>query len=144
MFFIIGASFLTAISISYISIISISWNCIKSYSFSSNLSSNNFIKSAPDLTWNSNWSIWKTFYSIPSRLLENPADLHVKSWMKSRNWMTWTGRSTTKDVWVESWDYGEGTAIAINSWLVTISPQLSSKESIKFLLNKIHWYQSTR
>ena len=55
--------------------------------------------------------------------------------MKSRKWMTWTGRSTTKDVWVESWDYGEGAAIAINSWVVTISPQLFIKESIKFLLN---------
>ena len=57
-------------SINNISIISTRRNWIKSFSISLNLSSNNVIGSAPDVTWNLNWSIWKYFYSFQSRLLE--------------------------------------------------------------------------
>ena len=75
------------ISISYISIITKSWYAIKSNSISSNLCSDDVIRSVPDFILNSNWPIWKSFYSFLSRLLENPTSLIVKSCIKSRNWM---------------------------------------------------------
>ena len=80
----IALSFSVSISTSCISIISISANWIKSVSISSNFRPNDVIGSAPDFTWNSNWSTWKSFNSFPSRLLENPAAFHVKFCMKSR------------------------------------------------------------
>ena len=71
----IALSFSESISIYLIFIISISTNSIKSFSISSNFRSNDVIGSAPDVTWNSNWPTWKSLYSFPGRLPENPAAL---------------------------------------------------------------------
>ena len=57
----------------HVLIISVSCKTIKLLSISSNLSSDDVIRSAPDVTRNSNWPTWKSFYSFPGRLLENPA-----------------------------------------------------------------------
>ena len=84
---IIPVSFLACILIFFIFIITISRIWIKSFSISSNLCSDGVIRSAPDVTRNSNWPIWRSFYCFLGRLLENPAALHVKSFMKSRKWM---------------------------------------------------------
>ena len=85
-YFTIVASFLVAIFISDF-FITISANRIKSFTISTHFRSNDVIGSVLDVTWNSNWATWISLYSFPSRLLENPVTLHVKSFMKSRNWM---------------------------------------------------------
>ena len=48
---------------------------IKTNSISSNLSSDDVIGSNPDVTRNSSWPTWKSFYSFSGRLLENLAAL---------------------------------------------------------------------
>ena len=69
----IAASSLAAISSNCISIITIRTCFSYNYSISSDFSSDDVIRSSPDVTWNSNWPTWKSFYSFPGGLLENPA-----------------------------------------------------------------------
>ena len=69
----IAASSLAAISIWSISVITVSCNWVESFSISSGLDPSDVIGSFPDVTWNSSWPTWKSFYSFPGRLLENPA-----------------------------------------------------------------------
>ena len=81
------ASSLAAISIWSISIIIICSDRIKSFSISSDFYPDDVIGNAPDVTWNSNWPTWKSFYSFPGRLLENPACLHGKPCLSHWIWM---------------------------------------------------------
>ena len=61
------------ISIWSISVITVSCSWVESFSISSGFDPSDVIGSAPDVTWNSGWLSWKSFYSSPGRLLENPA-----------------------------------------------------------------------
>ena len=78
---------LAAISIWSISIIIICTDRIKSFSISSNFCPDDVIGNAPDVTWNSNWPTWKSFYSFPGRLMENLAGLHGKPCLSHWIWM---------------------------------------------------------
>ena len=69
----IAASSLEAISIWSISVITVSCNWVESFPISSGFDPSDVIGSTPDVTWNSSWPTWKSFYSFPGRLLENPA-----------------------------------------------------------------------
>ena len=64
---------MAAISIWSISVITVSCNWVESFSISSGFDPNDAIGNAPDVTWNSSWPTWKSFYGFPGRLLENPA-----------------------------------------------------------------------
>ena len=68
----IAASSLTAISIWSIPVITVSCNWVESFSISSGFDPSDVFRIAPDVTWNSSWPTWKSFYSFPGRLLENP------------------------------------------------------------------------
>ena len=62
--FTIATSSLTAISIWSISVITVSCNRVESFSISSGFDPSDVIGNAPDVTWNSNWLIRKSFYSF--------------------------------------------------------------------------------
>ena len=83
----IAASSLAAISIWSISVITVSYIRVESFSISSGFDPNDVIGSAPDVTWNSNWSTRKSIYSFPGGLLENSAGPHGKPCWSVRIWM---------------------------------------------------------
>ena len=116
----IAASFLAAISICSITIISIRIVWIVSFSISSNFFPDDVTENAPDVTWNSNWSTGKSFYSfqvgywkIQLVLTENRVGAAETGW-------TWTGgSSTTKDIWTEIW--GDGLEAAVKDGAAIVS-----------------------
>ena len=101
--FTIAASSLAAISTWSISVISICTNWVKSFTISSNFFPDDVIGSAPDVTWNSNWPTWKSFYSFPGGLLENPAGLHGKPCLNHWSWMDLI-RWNFNNCWYMNWD----------------------------------------
>ena len=116
----IGASYLAAISICSFFIISVCDYRVESLSISSNLWPDDVIGNAPDVTLNSNWPTWKSFYSFLGGLLEIQLLLMENCVRAAETGWVWTeGSTSSKDTCSKIW--GDGTDAAVKDGAATVA-----------------------